>query len=271
MTKLCRLLCIGLVLATTSLKAAVLVKDKQWDNQTVINVVFLDGPAEVHQKIEQIAPIWLVESGLSFKFFRDYDNSPKDKHIRVSFKSHSGSRLGNHKDYHSPQATMNLKALVDSDLGQRESQRLILHEFGHALGLEHEYRSQYWPYGDKALRQIRERCYPQMESIGYDPASAITHCDQINSQLKGHQVHSTAYDERSIMNYAFSFQQVNGQQKSIPANFKLSLLDKYAIKKWYPQSTHSTESINATESTDSSKATQAAHDSDRAGSAQLAN
>ena len=130
---------------------------------------------------------------------------------------------------------MNLKALLDGKLSAQESKRLILHEFGHALGFEHEYRSKFWPYGNAAIQQVKERCYPQMESIGYDKQSAIAHCNDINSPLNTGNALTTAYDERSIMNYALSFVQADGKVKTIPANFKLSLLDKYAIKRWYPK------------------------------------
>ncbi len=176
-----------------------------------------------------------MAKGHRFKFFSDPRSFPADKHIRISFASHSGSILGNHADYQSDHATMNLKGLLQPHLGEREIKRLILHEFGHALGFEHEYRSKFWPYGNAALQQIRERCYPQMESIGYDESSARSHCDKINSPLNNRNALTTAYDERSIMNYAMSFTQNDGKVKTIPANFELSLLDKYAIKRWYPK------------------------------------
>ena len=219
----------------SQLNAAVLIKDKQWANNSEINVVFLDGSQSVHQQISLIAPIWLKDTGLRFRFFSNPDSFPTNKHIRISFDSHSGSVLGNHSDYQSDYATMNLKGLLNPNLSAREIKRLILHEFGHALGFEHEYRSKFWPYGHAALQQIRERCYPQMESIGYDQASARSHCDKINSQLNNRNALTTAYDERSIMNYAMSFTLNDGKVKTIPANFELSLLDKYAIKRWYPK------------------------------------
>lgn len=218
-----------------NLHAAVLIKDKQWTNNSDINVVFLDGSQKAHQQVRGIAPIWLKGTGLKFRFFSDPKTFPLNKHIRISFNSHSGSVLGDHNDYQSDYATMNLKGLLNTNLTSREIKRLILHEFGHALGFEHEYRSKFWPYGHAALQQIRERCYPQMESIGYDTSSARSHCDKINSKLNNRKALTTAYDERSIMNYAMSFTQNDGTVKTIPANFELSLLDKYAIKRWYPR------------------------------------
>jgi hypothetical protein len=224
-----------IALINLQLSAAVLIKDKQWANQSMINVVFLDGPKHAHQKVIKIAPLWLQQSGLRFKFYGPLSRLPQDKHIRVSFKSHSGSLLGNHNDYQSNYPTMNLKSLVVGQLSAQEVKRLILHEFGHALGFEHEYRSKYWPYGNAALNQVKESCYPQMQSIGYDKASAKTHCDRINSRLSNANALTTAYDERSIMNYSMSFTTKDGNNKVIPANFKLSLLDKYAIRRWYPE------------------------------------
>ena len=228
---LCFILIVGLFCA--QINGAVLVKDKRWDNGSTLNVVFLDGPSSLHHLVKQIAPVWLEGSSLRFAFYTELESAPSDTHIRISFESHSGSQLGNHRDYNSRFPTMNLKTLSDEQISDKGSIRLILHEFGHALGFEHEYRNQDWPYGEKVIKTITQDCYTKMENIGYSEKNAITHCKAINNTVEKDTAFSTAYDELSIMNYAISFTDSNGQEKSIKPTFKLSFLDKYAITRWY--------------------------------------
>jgi len=214
-------------------KSAVLVKDKQWQKGMVLNVVFLDGSLAQQQLVKDTAPKWLNKTSLSFKFFNGLTNAPKLTHIRISFSLHSGSRLGNHGDYLSTYSTMNLFDLTTNRLSDNSAQRLILHEFGHALGFEHEYRSQYWPYGHQVIDQITQTCYPRMELIGYSKESAKKRCKKINASINPSQYLVTAYDEASIMNYPISFIQLDGNQKEIKAATKLSYLDLHAIQQWY--------------------------------------
>ena len=229
------LLCLtmAILFLSLSLKAAVLIKDKQWQRGMVLNVVFLDGPSDLHQQVKDIAPDWLKSSSLSFQFFDQPSKAPIQTHIRISFTLHNGSQLGDHRDYTSKYPTMNLFELTSEQISENGAQRLILHEFGHALGFEHEYRSSHWPYGSAVLMHIVEDCYPKMETIGYSHLSAIKHCQEINAPVDSNSAHLTAYDERSIMNYPMSFNRENGLNKQIKPATALSILDRYAIQRWY--------------------------------------
>jgi len=216
-----------------SSKAAVLIKDKQWQKGMVLNVVFLDGAPDLRQLVRDTAPDWLQKTSLSFEFFDRLDKAPEQTHIRISFALHSGSRLGDHQDYVSKYSTMNLFDLTSSQISDSGAKRLILHEFGHALGFEHEYRSSLWPYGLAPIERIIEDCFPKMETIGYSHLSAIEHCRAINAMVDSNFAHFTAYDENSIMNYPMVFVRTDGSSKKIKASVGLSLLDRYAIERWY--------------------------------------
>ena len=214
---------------------AVLIKDKQWLPNTVLNVVFLDGSQKQRQLIQQIAPNWLKKTNLSFRFYDSMLNAPSETHIRVSFLLQSGSRLGNHQDYLSKDATMNLFDLATGRLSESGAKRLILHEFGHALGLTHEYRSPYWPYGREVLQQILIDCTPKMERIGYTEQEAKSRCKLVNKPVDPKKAKKTAYDEFSVMNYPTIFTTESGEEKTIRANSSLSYLDQYAIQLWYSE------------------------------------
>ncbi len=218
-----------------NLNAAVIVIDKMWSSNTELVVVFLDGDPVLIDKVKNISQQWLKKTNLSFKFYLSLNTAPNKTHIRVSFKSHTGSKLGNQKDLLSKEATLNLFDLTSSKISDSGAQRLILHEFGHALGLEHEFRSPYWPYNQAANAKIIKKCAPKMKFLGYSDKKAISKCSEISSKLKESSVHSTAYDEISIMNYAIVFTDTKGRFKSIPAQTELSYLDQYALQKWYPK------------------------------------
>lgn len=225
----------GLLLTSLS-HSAVLVKEKRWHNHSTLNVVFLNGKPDLHDKIKMLAPLWLEGTSLKFRFFDSLDTAPDETHIRISFTSHNGSRLGDHGEYKSSFATMNLVDLMSQDISERSIQRIILHEFGHALGFEHEYRNSNWPYGQHVIQTFTEECIPRMRQIEQDAEIAEQRCQDINQSISKKLALTTAYDERSIMNYPASFALENGFTKKIEATYTLSILDKHAIKSWYPQS-----------------------------------
>ncbi len=213
--------------------SAVLIKDKLWQKGTVLNVLFLDGTPELQQLVIVTAPEWLQNTSLSFQFFGHSSKPPRQTHIRVSFSLHSGSQLGDHQDYASKYPTMNLFDLTSEQISDSGARRLILHEFGHALGFEHEYRSGFWPYGEKVIEEIIVDCYPKMQQIGYSRLAAIERCKNINAPIAASVAHLTAYDELSIMNYQMSFVDSDGRKKQIKPAVNLSLLDRYAMQRWY--------------------------------------
>jgi serralysin len=217
-----------------SASSGVLQKDKQWPQNQILNVVFLDGKHELKTLVKHTASKWLENTNLSFNFYDKITDAPIETHIRVSFLLQSGSRLGDHKDYLSKLATMNLFDLANGKLSQEGEKRLVLHEFGHALGFIHEYRSPYWPYSQSIIDKIQQDCMPKMMRIGYSKSEASSRCQIVNQPINKKLVESTAFDEFSVMNYPVTITLSNGQDKTIRAHSALSYLDKYAIQLWYP-------------------------------------
>ena len=108
-----------------------------WKPASTLHVKFLDGDPLVKQKVEMVAHGWEDEASVRF-VFDDRD----DAEIRISFlQEGSWSYLG--KDalqIPANEPTMNFGWLTP-DSEDDEYSRVVLHEFGHALGAVHEHQS----------------------------------------------------------------------------------------------------------------------------------
>lgn len=228
-----KILVVLLLSHSFNLTAAVIVTDKMWPKNTTLNVVFIDGTINQKAQVKQYAPLWLEKTSLKFTFYDDFESAPKATHIRISFADTTGSMLGNHGNYYSQEPTLQLNKLNEKDLPIIYIRRYILHEFGHALGLEHEFRNPHWPYGNATIEQQINACIPRLKLRGYAENLAYKECREINKILDKSSTKSTIYDESSIMNYPLEIILSNNQPKQIVATNKLSILDKIAIRQWY--------------------------------------
>jgi hypothetical protein len=120
---------------------AALVKDAKWNPGDVITVSFLDGDPGVQDKVKKVAQRWTTPSLASLTF--DFRKNTNDTMIRISFQdSGSWSVIGTtcKQITDITQPTMNYGWLTpESD--DEEVRRVVLHEFGHALGLIHEHQN----------------------------------------------------------------------------------------------------------------------------------
>jgi hypothetical protein len=110
---------------------------KKWDNGRTLKVRFIDGLQEVQGRVIPFARLWEPHANITFDF-GDHD----DPDIRVSFV-HQGSwsylgsdALGIRADL----PTMNYGWLTP-EVSDEEYERVVVHEFGHALGAIHEHQN----------------------------------------------------------------------------------------------------------------------------------
>lgn len=107
--------------------------------------------------------------------------------------------------------------------------RTIQHEFGHALGLDHEHK-----HPDRTLEFDKEKLYAYAQSVGMSKA-------ETDSQIlfKYHQkrlkIKTSDYDKKSIMHYEFASDLLK-DGKGIGMNIELSEDDINFIKTLYPRS-----------------------------------
>lgn len=123
--------------ALSNYKAAVL-KDYRWDAGASISIRFLEGDSSLQQRVCDVANTWTTVANLNFDFTND---GPTD--VRIAFKQGNGSwsYIGTMcRQIPEPQPTMNFGWLTP-DSSDDEVRRVVLHEFGHMVGLIHEHQN----------------------------------------------------------------------------------------------------------------------------------
>lgn len=119
---------------------AALLRGAKWPKHSVITISFLDGDPAVQQKVRDVAMGWTAPGNANLTFdFRD----KQPTNIRISFKfpgswSVIGTTCKQITDQTRP--TMNFGWLTKNSTDE-EIHRVVLHEFGHALGLIHEHQN----------------------------------------------------------------------------------------------------------------------------------
>ena len=159
---------------------------KQWANGSTIKIRFLGGTQDQQDMVTQIAPQWTLHANLDFEF----TNHPRAD-IRVSFDESDGawSYVGtDNADIPIHAATLNLGWL---------DQSVILHEFGHMIGLSHEHQN---PDGGIEWNEAQVIADLSGPPNFWDEAT-IRH--NVLNKYTADQLHGTEFDPESIMLYAF--------------------------------------------------------------------
>ena len=120
---------------------AALVKGAKWTRGATITIGFLDGDAPVQQRVRSACQEWIAPgmANLSFSFVND----PSRALVRISFLAKgSWSTIGTtcRQVADKAQPTMNYGWLTAASTDD-EVRRVVLHEFGHMLGLIHEHQN----------------------------------------------------------------------------------------------------------------------------------
>lgn len=201
------------------------LKGARWNSGDIITVSFLDGDPAVQRKVKRVAQGWTAPGRANLVLdFREDNNTL----VRISFKySGSWSVIGTTcKQVPKKQPTMNFGWLTP-DSEYEEIRRVVLHEFGHALGMIHEHQN---PGG--TIHWNRKQVIKDLSG----PPNSWT-IDVINHNMfepySNAETNHTVLDPRSIMMYPLP-KKWTTDGFSVGLNDRLSTLDKQFVHTLYP-------------------------------------
>lgn len=193
-----------------------------------IKVAFLNGTDWQKQKVVLYSKAWTTASDKKIRFQFLPDNSPIPSHIRISFdEGGSQSTVGTECNQVSQkEATMNFGWITENST-EEEIRQVVLHEFGHVIGLIHEHQS---PKASIPWDSAKVyKYYYETQAPPWDSAKVNWN---IFRRYSASSTNYSAYDSLSIMHYAVpAFLTKNGF--SVPWNSDLSAIDKTFIKELY--------------------------------------
>lgn len=206
-------------------KRGAVVNHLLWENGKELSVSFLDGESSLlMERVKYYAEKWSEYCGIGFRWVMNSGD------IRITFRGNgSWSCLGKEcLNVPENEPTMCFGWLREGSLEQ-EIERVVLHEFGHALGLIHEHQN---PEG--GIEWNREAVYEF-----YQGAPNYWSREEIDTNvLKAYEkdmVRASVYDAKSIMNYPIPVEFVKREEQACGWNMTLSEMDKQFIGMIYPK------------------------------------
>jgi hypothetical protein len=204
---------------------AALQKDAKWLPGETITVSFLDGDRTLWKKVQDAALLW-TKPGLANLNLEFLDDTHTD--IRISFRyDGSWSTVGNScRQVPYPEPTMNYGWLTPAS-SQEEIEEVVLHEFGHALGLVHEHQH---PAG--GIKWNRSKVIQDLSGPPNNWSVDEIEFNVLEPSSKKETNFTSQMDPDSIMMYTFpSSWTLDGY--STHSNSKLSRMDKEFIHEQY--------------------------------------
>lgn len=202
---------------------------KLWKPGRVLGVRFLDGSPALRQRVAQQATAWTKYANIKFDF-----NAGAKAEIRVSFSFDPGSSwsaIGTDallaSAFPKSEPTMNY-GWLDDGTDDAEVRRVVVHEFGHAIGAVHEHQT---PVG--GIQWNLPVVYKYFSGPPNNWSKAEIDFNVVQKYSLD-QIRGTKFDPDSIMLYAFPPEMtLNGV--GTKENDDLSAADKKFARKIYPK------------------------------------
>jgi len=181
---------------------------KLWDVGQTLRIRFMDGTAEQQAVVRKFAPQWAEHANLKLVFGTDLNSE-----IRITFDESDGawSYIGTDcKSIPSTEPTMNLGW---------QDEGVVLHEFGHAIGLIHEHETPI-----NGIKWNKKQVYDDLSGPPNNWSKDTIDHNMFHVYDKS-QINGTSLDKKSIMLYEIPANwTVDGW--SSKANEVLSAVDK---------------------------------------------
>lgn len=205
--------------------AAVLLRSKMWQNGREITIGFLDGDTKLQALVREQADTWMKYINLKFVWVTDAANA----NIRITFnRGGSWSYLGtDNLSISKPKPTMQYGWLTETSKPD-EIRRVVVHEFGHMLGLGHE---QGHPTGNIPWDKPKVYDYYRRTN-GWDEATVNS---QVFAVYSTGQTNFSSYDRFSIMHYSIPAELLTDASKAVGWNTSLSPTDIAFMQQQYPK------------------------------------
>jgi hypothetical protein len=204
------------------------INSKKWGSGAVLKCRFLDGSSKMRKKVQAYAHQWEQHANIKFKFV-----TSGTAEVRISFYADAGSWSAVGRDalnasyFPLHQPTMNYGWLRDATVDDEYS-RVVLHEFGHALGCIHEHQQ---PEFDRKWNTDAVMKYFQGPPNYWGP-------DDIESNVlqkySPQGISATKFDPKSIMLYFFDGALFSDGLGPTNENSKPSASDIKMIRDMYP-------------------------------------
>jgi serralysin len=210
---------------TDLVKMGVAAKDNLWKKGTVLKVGFLEGEGTLHSRVMQAASQWFLKD---VKLSLEHTGPEEKAHVRIAFDAHGGSwsYIGTDSlSIHPSQPTMNL-GWVTLDAPKEDFYSVVIHEFGHALGLLHEHN-----HPEARIEWNKAAVYAELSGPPnfWDKATIDSN---VFAKFDASTVITTDFDNVSVMIYTVPERwTLNG--KSFMPSWKLSEGDVATIKRLY--------------------------------------
>ena len=204
---------------------------EKWSPGQTIKVKFLNGSARLQNKVKEIAAVWQKYGNINFQYV-----TSGNAEIRINFddtKVYYYTSIGNGGHINDPAAEQREKTMqlgfdyenVEDD----EIRRVVLHEFGHALGFVHEHlQAEFdipWDYAAVICDYSKAGTDDNWE-IADIKANVFDKYEKTQTNYDKPDIHS-------IMQYSISNKHTIGDF-AINGNYELSAKDKSTAATWYP-------------------------------------
>lgn len=205
---------------------AAMLNEAKWQSGSTIVISFLDGDPSVHQRVMQTAQTWCAPMMANLNLYFTGIGDQGDIRISFSFPgswSAIGTNCLNMTDRSKP--TMNFGWLSPQSTDD-QVRRVVLHEFGHALGLVHEHQNP----GGKILWN-RKNVISDLSSPPNNWSKEVIEFNMFNAYEEDDTTF-TRMDPKSIMMYPIPARWTeNGFSTELNAD--LSPLDRQFIREMY--------------------------------------